>query len=163
MTGTNIIYLTWEEMDQLHREIAGQIVNEGFVPEIIIGILRCGMVPATHLAYLLEINSLGTIFVKTTPNDEILAKKNCIPEVLKTTPSELITGKRVLLVDSVMASGTTMNLAIDTIIDDQAAELKTVVLVDWPNSPYELKYGKRPTIDFIGTTVGTWPSFPWER
>jgi hypoxanthine phosphoribosyltransferase len=163
MADTNIKYLTWEEMDHLHREIAEQIKNEKFMPEIIIGILRCGMIPATHLAYLLGINSLSTIFVRTTPNDEILVKKNCVPEVFKTTLPEFIKGKKILLIDTVMASGTTMNLAIEAILDDQVADLKTAVIVDWPNSPYELKSGKRPTIDFIGTTVDKWPSFPWER
>lgn len=158
-----IIRFTWEEMDMLHRKVAGLIMAENFKPEIIIGILRCGMVSAIHIAYILEVGSVGTIYVRTTPSDEILVEKNCNPIVHLTTPLEFVKHKRVLLVDAVMASGTSIILSLNEILKFSPAVIRTAIIVDWPNSPYKLKSGKRPQIDFIGTSVAKWPDFPWEH
>ncbi len=158
----DVIKYTWNEMETLHRSIAQKINQDDFSPDIIIGILRCAMIPATHLAYILGLNELGTIYVRTTPSDDILVKKNIPPRVVITYPLEKVTGKNVLLVDTVMASGTSVNLSVDTITKYKPLAIKTAIIVDWPNSPYNLKNGNRPTPDFIGTAVDKWPDFPWE-
>lgn len=159
---TNVITLSWEDMDKLHRIVASKIIESTFHPEIIIGILRCGMVSAIHLAYILKVNCVATIYVRTTPNDEILVKKDCEPIVIKTTPLDIVINKKILLVDTVMASGTSLLLSKKTIMDYNPATVKTAIIVDWNNSPYKIKHGKRPEIDYVGTTADKWPDFPWE-
>jgi len=160
----DIIPFTWGEMERLHREVAAKIVNNNFSPDIIIGILRCAMVPATHLAYILNINELGSISIRTTPSDDILVKKTIPPKVCLTYPLEKVRNKKILLVDTVMASGTSVMLSIKSIAKYSPASIKTAIMVDWPNSTYDIKSGgSRPIPDFIGTTVEKWPDFPWEH
>ena len=154
---------TWSEMDDQHRKVANSVIQEAFLPSVIIGIVRCGLVSATHLAYMLGIRMVGGVYVRTTPTDEVLVTKDQEPETLLLTPKSCISGQRILLVDTVMASGTTVNLASKLIGDCQPAEIKTAIIVDWPNSPYPIKQGNRPSPDFVGTSVSKWPDFPWEH
>lgn len=163
MAERTIQSFTWLEMDSLHRHVATMIRDERFVPDIIVGILRCGMVSAVHLAYLLSVDTIRVLYVRTTPSDEILVAKTIEPTVELDESLNVTEGKKVLVVDVVMASGTTMILSLKVIRRFNPVEVKTAVIVDWPTSPYKLKLGKRPTIDFIGTTVDKWPEFPWEH
>jgi len=163
MNKNNSIRFTWDEMDKLHRRVGELIKAEKFKPEIIVGILRCGMVSAIHLAYILEVDLVGEIYVLTTPSDEIVVKKQYDPIVTSNIPLEFIKDKRVLLVDAVMASGTTINLSLDALLKYHPAIIKLAIITDWPTSPYKLKSGKRPQIDFIGIVITKWADFPWER
>lgn len=155
---------TWEDMDKLHRKVAKNIKESKFSPNLIFGILRCGLIPAIHLAYVLGLDDVGSIKVRTTPTDEILVEKNIEPIVEFIMPSLVVKNKKILLVDAVMASGTTINLSLSELKKYEPLEIKIAIIVNWPNSPYSLKFGdKRPKIDFLGTQCKIWPDFPWEH
>jgi hypoxanthine phosphoribosyltransferase len=158
-----MLVFSWSEMDGLHRKVASLVKEAAFTPDVIVGIVRCGLVSATHLAYLLGVRVVGGVYVRTTPTDEVLVSKDCEPETLLLTPPSCLTDRRVIVVDTVMASGTSITLACQLISECRPAEVKTAVIVDWPNSPYATKHGKRPTPDFVGTSVIMWPDFPWEH
>jgi hypoxanthine phosphoribosyltransferase len=155
--------LSWSEMDRLHRKVAGSIKEAAFTPDVIVGIVRCGLVSATHLAYLIGVRLVGGVYVRTTPNDEVLVSKDCEPEALLLTLPSLLTDRRVLIVDTVMASGTSITLACQLVDECKPAMMKTAIIVDWPNSPYAMKSENRPIPDFVGTSVSIWPDFPWEH
>jgi len=162
--GSQVDYYSWEDMDQLHRKVARSIRESNYAPDVIVGVLRCGLVSAIHLAYVLGVDEVGTIKVRTTPSDEILVDKNVDPVVESTMPESLIKNKKVLLVDSVMASGTSVSLSINELSKYEPSEIRLAIIVDWPSSPYSLKVGEeRPKIDYIGTTSDFWPDFPWEH
>lgn len=154
---------TWSEMDGLHRKVATEVTDNAYSPSIIVGIVRCGLVSATQLAYILGVRLVGGVYVRTTPTDEVLVAKDCDPEVLLLTPPSSLRGQRVLLVDTVMASGTSVHLAHQLIQACKPVNMKTAIIVDWPNSPYATKTGSRPRPDFVGTSVSDWPDFPWEH
>jgi hypothetical protein len=61
-----------------------------------------------------------------------------------------------------MASETSILLSTNTILEYKPSILKTAIIVDWNNSPYKIKHGKRTRVDYIGTTADRWPDFPWE-
>ncbi len=154
---------SWFEMDQLHRRVAELICRDQYTPDIIIGIVRCGLVSATHLAYLLGVRMVGGLYVRTTASDEILAAKDFEPEIIILTPASCIDDKSVLIVDTVMASGTSITLATNLVLSYKPRQIKLAVIVDWPTSPYNKKTKARPIVDYIGTTVDIWPDFPWEH
>lgn len=155
--------LTWDEMDNLHHIAANRVKQVGFCPEIVIGILRCGIVSAVHIAYILGVRRVGAIYAKTTPSDEVLVKKNIPPKVQIDFPREEILGKRVLLVDTVMASGTTISMGVEELATCRPSDIRTLIIIDWPNSPYKNQNLVRPMPDFIGDKIDCWPDFPWEH
>lgn len=157
-------YYSWTDMDKLIRRTARKIREENFSPNIIIGIARCGLVPATHLSYLLEIDDVGMINVRTTRDDTPLAPKESKALVEFNLPRTKIEGKSILLVDTVMASGNTMNFAKNKINEFNPREIKIAAILDWPNSPYASnKEFERPPVSFKGAECKVWPDFPWEH
>ncbi len=150
-------------MDELHRLAASKVKQANFCPDIVVGILRCGMISAVHVAYILGIRRVGAIFAQTTPSDEVLAKKDIPPEIRIDFPREEISGKRILLVDTVMASGTTVSMSLEELAACNPSDIRTLIIVDWPNSPYTNEGRARPVPEFVARKVDRWPDFPWEH
>src|SRR2546425_2581181 len=159
-TVSRIIKYSWEEMDRLHRKVALQITAQSYSPDVIIGIMRCGQVPAIHLSYILGVRKVAGILVKTTPSDAPLAKR-IDPEVTMQAPDDYLVGKRILLVDAVMESGTTAELCLKALQKYSPTDVRIAMIIDWPTSDYKIASGKRPKIDFWGDRVRLWPDFPW--
>lgn len=160
-TKTAKVY-SWNEIDTLHRSVAQQIVVSNYKPEVVLGVARCGMVSAVHLAYLLSVRDTGLIYAKTTPTDQILVEKSINPVVEVHSPTHMIKDKKILLVDTVMASGTTLSICINRINEAGVKEVKTAIIINWPNSPYNTSKIIRPKPEFVGETAYKWPDFPWE-
>jgi len=163
MNRNEIQSFSWADMDLLDRRVAKMIKSDRFLPELIVGILRCGMVSAVHLAYLLSVGLVRGLHVRTTPSDDILVEKVIEPVVESDEVLNIARAKKILIVDAVMASGTTMALSIRAIQAFAPKEVRTAVIVDWSSSPYKCRSGTRPSIDYIGTTADKWPEFPWEH
>jgi uncharacterized protein len=159
---SQLIRYSWDEMDRFHRDVARQILSSGFGPDVIVGIMRCGQVPAIHLSYILGIRKVTSIAVKTTPSDAPLADR-IDPEVTIFVPDTYLRNQRVLLVDAVMESGTTAELCLRELARFDPAEIRVAMITDWYNSSYKIASGQRPAIDFAGERVTLWPDFPWEH
>ena len=71
--------------------------------------------------------------------------------------------KKILLVDTVMASGRSIVYAINALSEFKINDLKTAIVVDWPTSPYSYENISRPNINYCGAIVNKWPDFPWEH
>ena len=158
---SQLIRYSWDDMDRLHREVACQITVSDFAADVIVGIMRCGQVSAIHLSYILGIRKVTSIAVKSTPSDTPLADR-IDPEVTIFVPDTYLRNQRVLLVDAVMESGTTVELCLQELGRFEPAEIRVAMITDWYNSSYKIASGKRPTIDFAGERVTRWPDFPWE-
>ena len=150
-------------MDSLHRALATKVTESQYRPEIILGIARCGLVSAVHIAYLLGICDVGVVSAKTCESDAVLATKTQVPVVEMITPSILVRDHRVLIVDAVMASGRTLRLAGSAVISRCPAEIRTAIVIDWPNSPYSDDNNRRSVPNYVADTVDRWPVFPWEE
>lgn len=160
---SQIVKYSWEEMDALHRKVAEQIREAGQLPEVIIGIMRCGQVPAIHLSYILGVRQVSSILVRTTPSDAPLPSHRVEPEVVLHLPEDYLLDKRVLLVDAVMESGTTADICVRALQRYKPGSVKLAMIVDWYNSSYKIATGQRPRIDFWGDRATMWPDFPWEH
>lgn len=163
MSEKKIIEFSWKQMDKIHRKISEQIKKDDFSVDVIVGILRCGMVSAVHIAYILNVDTVRSLEIRTTNDDEILTNKKVKPDINKDVNRENIEENNILLVDTVMASGTTIRLGNKLIKEKKPNQVKTAVIVDWENSPYENKDIIRPKPEYIGAKVNKWPDFPWEN
>ncbi|MFT4126373.1 MAG: phosphoribosyltransferase [Gordonia sp. (in: high G+C Gram-positive bacteria)] len=144
--------LTWELNGQACRELAQQVADSGFVPDIILGIARGGLIPAGAIAYALDCKlmiSLNVAFY--TGIGETLAEPVMLPSLLE---SSGLRDQRVLVVDDVADSGKTLAL-VDDFCEQQGrvAEVRNAVL-----------YQKPQTIiapDYCWRTTDKWINFPW--
>lgn len=142
--------LTWERFGSACRELAQQVADSGFRPEIVIAVARGGLLPGGAMAYALGLKLADAINVEfytdvheTLPDPVLLA-----PEL----DTDSITGKRLLVVDDVVDSGRTLDLVLD-LLRNTGADPRSAVL-----------YAKPTTIvepDFTWRRTDRWIVFPW--
>jgi len=56
--------VSWDEIEEMCLELAARIRNKGFKPDIIIGIMRGGWIPARILADLLDVKELDAMEIR---------------------------------------------------------------------------------------------------
>ena len=159
----DVVKLTWQDIDNIHRQLVSKIVSSGFAPDICIGILRGSLVTLCHFSYLLDIKEVRTIGIRTGDSEGQLAHIKSEPIVYFDKGMEVITNNKVLLVDGAIGTGKTLSCAIDSVMKYNPSELKVAIVSDWLGSP------TRPTQDsfrgiqvYIGSEFVKWPEFPWE-
>ena len=128
--------LTWEGFGDASRELTQQIVDSGWIPDLIVAIARGGLIPA------------GAI-------DE----PQLLPPLMDVSAMD---GKRVLVVDDVADSGKTLKMVMDLIdehgltLDGSAAvrvEARSAVIYKKPVSIIEP--------DYVWAYTDKWINFPW--
>ncbi|MET0694021.1 MAG: phosphoribosyltransferase [Propionibacteriaceae bacterium] len=142
--------MTWDLFGSASRELAVQIAESGFEPDIILGIARGGLIPAGALAYALDCKNLFTISVEFyTGVDERLDVPVVLPPFLD---AHDLDDARVLIVDDVADTGKTLELVHD-FCAGHVAEARTAVLYEKPRSIISCSYVWRHT--------DRWINFPW--
>lgn len=142
--------LTWELFGHASRELAQTIADSGFVPEVVLGIARGGLLPAGALAYTLDCKALFTMNVEFyTGVGTTLDSPVILPPILDATELD---GLSVLVVDDVADSGRTLEL-VHGFCRDHASEVRTAVLYEKPASVIRADYTWRYT--------DKWINFPW--
>ena len=53
--------LTWEGFGGASRELTQQIVESGWIPDLIVAIARGGLIPAGAIAYAMDVKAIGTM------------------------------------------------------------------------------------------------------
>ncbi|WP_232547864.1 phosphoribosyltransferase [Propioniciclava soli] len=142
--------LTWERFGSACRELAHQVADSGFAPEVIIAVARGGLLPGGGLSYALGCKLSDAINVEFyTDVHETLPDPVLLAPMLDT---ENIRGKRLLVVDDVVDSGRTLELVLD-LLREVGAEARSAVL-----------YAKPTTIchpDYVWAHTDRWIAFPW--
>ncbi|WGJ84687.1 phosphoribosyltransferase [Gordonia sp. SMJS1] len=143
--------LTWELNGVACRELAEQVAADAFVPDIILGIARGGLIPAGALAYALDCKLMISLNVEFyTGVGETLSEPVMLPSLLE---SSGLTDQRVLVVDDVADTGKTLKLVNDFCQEQgRVAEVRNAVL-----------YKKPHTItipDYSWRTTDKWIDFP---
>jgi hypoxanthine phosphoribosyltransferase len=141
------LHITWEHFDSLCRTLAEMV--RGYDPQVIVGIAKGGVLPATVIASLLR-REFYPIRVSRRHDDRIVREA---PELLL-GPPPAIADQRVLLVDDVVTTGDTMDLARQACLEQSAAEIRTASLC---------ARGWDHRIDYVAFTSGAQIIFPWER
>ncbi len=140
--------ISWERFEELSRELALLIAPWG--PEIILGIARGGLFPATLLSYMLR-RELYPIRLSRRFEDQVVRPT---PNWLVRPPTK-VRGRRVLLVDEIADSGVTLALAAQVVRDMGAADVRTVALYahSWAD----------PRPDYVGLLSDALLMNPWDR
>ena len=103
--------LTWQGFGDACRQIAQQIADSGWMPNLIVAIARGGMLPAGAISYALGVKANGAINVEFYTG---VGKTMLEPEILEPYMDiSSLEGKRVLIVDDVADSGKTLKLIMD--------------------------------------------------
>ncbi|MEE3851073.1 phosphoribosyltransferase [Gordonia sp. LSe1-13] len=144
--------LTWALNGDACRSLAQMVADDGFVPDIILGIARGGLIPAGALAYALECKILISLNVEFyTGIGETLAEPVLLPSLLE---SSGLVDQRVLVVDDVADSGKTLKLVNDYCENQgRVAEVRNAVIYQKPHTI------TRP--DYSWRTTDKWIDFPW--
>ena len=141
---------TWTQIYNLLLNQSRKICSSSFKPEVIVGISRGGWLPARILSDLLENPNLANVKVECYTG---IAEPRSQP-VLTQCVSINVSGKKVLVVDEVIDSGKSLQLATAHIIEQGAIEVKTATLY------HKLRVAFKP--DFCEKQTSCWVVFPWE-
>ncbi len=142
--------LTWAGFGEAGRELAQQVADDGYQPDLILTIARGGLLPAGALGYALDVKNLVVVNVEFyTGVDQRLD----VPVFLPPVPAAVhLAGFKVLVVDDVADTGETLRLVRD-FCADHVAEARTAVLYEKPRSAVRCEYVWRRT--------DRWIDFPW--
>jgi hypoxanthine phosphoribosyltransferase len=154
--------LSWAEFDQVLAVLADQIRVQG-LPDVVVGVLRGGMVPAVVLAHRLGARAVRGIEITRTVFDSPHAPKQ-LPLVGDRAGLGELAGLDVLLVDDVAGSGATAEMATAVLHSAGPARIRRVVVVvntaNWDRpTPDEDPFR---FFDHVGTACSGWVRFPWE-
>ena len=142
--------LTWTLFGTASRELATQIADDGFQPDLILCIARGGLFVAGALGYALDVKNLHVINVEFyTGVDERLD----MPVVLPPVPQPVdLSGARVLITDDVADTGATLKL-VKQFCAEHVAEVRCAVIYEKPATSVHCEYVWRRT--------ERWINFPW--
>lgn len=142
--------LTWDGLGDATRDLAQQVADSGFTPNIIIAVARGGMIPAGAMTYALGVKLTDAINVEFYTDVE-----QTLPDPILLAPqldTNSIADQRLLVVDDVADSGRTLALVLK-LLRGFGADVRSAVL-----------YAKPTTVvspDFVWKRTDKWIVFPW--
>jgi hypoxanthine phosphoribosyltransferase len=149
--------LTWSDVDKLIDHLIPQFEVEF---EAMVLITRGGIVPGGMLAEALKMDTILTAAVDFPAEMEMEKEKGRLlawPQFLQFPESNLLIGKRILVVDDVWGSGRTIT-AVKNRISGAAGQPYTCVM---HFNPYRNLFGTvRP--DYYAATTDAFIVYPWE-
>src|SRR5689334_16910938 len=142
--------MTWDDLGEGARAIAHAVADEGWTPDIILGIARGGLLVAGAIAYALGVKNTFTMNVEFyTGIDERLE----MPMLLPPVPDLIDLGEsRVLIADDVADTGLTLQL-VKEFCEGKVGEVRVAVLYEKSRSVVNAEYVWRRT--------DRWIDFPW--
>jgi hypothetical protein len=145
---TGVLPITWDEFARLSNLLAEML--EPFQPEIIIGLARAGLFPATAAACSLRCELYPARLTRRL-NDQVVRET---PE-WKVPISPAVSGKVVAIVDEMCDSGQTLALAAAQALELGARQVITASLVahSWAD----------PAPQVTALVTDAFVIFPWDR
>jgi hypoxanthine phosphoribosyltransferase len=142
--------MTWDDLGHGARELATAVHADGFVPELVLGIARGGLLVAGALGYALAIKNTFTMNVEFyTGIDERLDMPMILPPVPELVDLE---EARVLIADDVADTGLTLRL-VKEFCTGKVGEVRCAVLYEKPRSVV--------TCEYVWRRTDRWIDFPW--
>ena len=132
--------MNWDELRADVKALAGRIE---YVPDIIVGIVRGGLVPARLLSSELGVKDMYALTVKKVEEERKVAN-----DIL-----ENINGKKVLLVEDMLETGKSLIVAKEY-LEKKGAEEKTACLYTMPISEIKPDFSLKEITEVV--------PFPWE-
>ena len=158
----------WPDMTAITARLAGAIESDAR-PDVVVGVLRGGMVPAIQLAHLLELRSVRALDFTHTCADGVNAAKALRPMLRNPGSLGDLNGMDVLLVDDVAGTGETIMASRRLLNTVGAARVRTAVCVlneaNWQRHSGQDSGGLHPedVLTYVGAVYHGWVVFPWEK
>ena len=142
--------MDWDALGTGARALAQMVADDGWHPDIVLGIARGGLLVAGAIGYALGVKNTFTMNVEFyTGVDERLD----VPMILPPVPDLVDFGDfKVLIADDVADTGATLELVKD-FCAGKVAEVRCAVLYEKPRSTVHCEYVWRRT--------DRWITFPW--
>ena len=142
--------LTWQTFGDASQELAREIADDEFRPDLILAIARGGMFVAGSLGYALSVKNLHLMNVEFYNG---VGATLDMPVMLPPVPSTVdFSEKKVLVADDVADSGKTLEL-VRGFIADHVAEVRCAVVYEKPASLVKC--------DYVWKRTDRWINFPW--
>jgi hypothetical protein len=142
--------MSWADLGDGARLLAQSVADDGYRPDMILGIARGGLLVAGALGYALGVKNTFTMNVEFyTGIDERLE----LPMILPPVPDLVdFAETKVLIADDVADTGATLRL-VQEFCAGKVAEVRCAVLYEKPRSTVKCEYVWRRT--------ERWITFPW--
>ncbi len=145
--------VSWRDIEWWSKDIVRKVMENGYEPEIVIGLARGGLVPARLIADYLNIKDLYAVKtehwgVTATPDGKAKLAQGLQVD---------IKGKKVLVVDDITDTGQSLKLAVKHIKEQKPKEIKTATLLHITHSKYVPDYYSEE----VPEENWTWFIFPW--
>lgn len=142
-----VLLVDWPLFGELSRALALKVAR-AYSPELVIGIATAGVVPGAAVAAILGLPFHSILVSRRYSSDHV----RDTPAVFGAAPAEA-RGKRVLVVDETCDSGDTIRLAVASLVNSGAKEVRTAV--SFRTGPYKPDYQALVTDSVI--------VLPWDR
>jgi hypoxanthine phosphoribosyltransferase len=149
--GAELLYVSWEEIEELSAKVARLVLKSGFNVDVIVGIMRGGIIPARIIADQLGVDRIEVLEVKLYRGVGVRGEK---PYVIRPVVGEL-KGLNVLIVDDISDSGLTLESALNFVSLYAPRGIRTATLF--------IKPWTRLVPDYYAETTDKWVVFPWEK
>jgi hypothetical protein len=143
-----VLPISWEDVHGLCRALARSIAR--YDPAIVLAIGRGGFYPGTLISHILQ-REIYPIRLTRRQDDVVVRDR---PAWLVPPPA-LVAGHRVLIVDEIVSTGETVQLARERALELGAAEVRVAVL-------YAHRWGTQAA-DYIGLISDALIVNPWDR
>jgi hypoxanthine phosphoribosyltransferase len=150
-TTTERVVVSWDDLDRLVSELAERLAPQRF--DVLLAITRGGLVPAGMLAYRLRIRNILVAAVEFYDDH---GQPGPRPTFLQFPADPLLRGQRVLVVDEVWDSGTTIHAVTERI--RQAGGIPTTAVIHW--KPERSVVPGEPDVHAV--TTAAWVVYPFK-
>ncbi|WP_456368133.1 phosphoribosyltransferase [Thermococcus sp.] len=141
---------SWEDIERWAKEGAWKVLEEGWRPDVIVGLARGGWVSARLYCDYLGVKDLVSLKVEhwgVTATPDGKAK-------LKYGSTYSLEDKRVLIVDDISDTGESLKLAENYVESQKPAEIRTATLLTIKGSRFRPDY-------YAEEIEWAWIVFPW--
>ncbi|MEM2763589.1 MAG: phosphoribosyltransferase [Sulfolobales archaeon] len=146
-----VVYITWKKVIRLCYRLAKKIANSGYRPEVVVSIMRGGVVPALIVSDIFNVDSFYALRVKHWG----IAEEVYPVPIIEQLPQGRVEGRRVLLVDEVADTGKTLEASIKELAKLHPKEIRTAVLHLKPTSVVIPNYYAEKLDKWV------WLFYPW--
>ncbi|MGD0700360.1 MAG: phosphoribosyltransferase [Trebonia sp.] len=142
--------LDWRAFGVASRDLAREIADSGFRPDIILAIARGGLFVAGALGYALAVKNLHVMNVEFYNG---VGTTLDMPVMLPPVPSAVdFSAKKVLIADDVADTGKTLEL-VRNFVSGHVAEVRAAVIYEKTQSLIKC--------DYVWRRTDSWINFPW--
>lgn len=144
------VYYNWVKIHLQCLELAGKIKNDVFLPDILIGLARGGLIISRLLSDLLKVKQIGTLQLEYYKS---LDQKKTVPNLISDISCE-VSQKNILLCDDLVDTGESIIYVLNYFRNRDCKNIKVATLHKKPYS--------KIIPDYFIEEVNAWIIYPWE-